>query len=197
MKRWPLVIATCLMIAFLYGCTGTSADQGGSGKTDYQETKKMLIDLLKSDDGKKAIREILTDEKMKKQLLMDQDFVIKTVQDTLTSKEGKAFWQSLIKDPTFAKTLAETMAKQNKKLLKELMKDPEYQDLMMTVMKSPEMEQHYLELMKSKSYRKQVQQLMLDNLKSPVLREKINATLQKVVEEEMKKSGGGQQKQSQ
>ncbi|HEX7064917.1 MAG TPA: spore germination lipoprotein GerD [Bacillales bacterium] len=190
MKRRLILITTCLMIA-LSGCASTNA-QGGS-KMDYQETKKMLIDLLKTDEGKKAIQDIMTSTEMKKQLLMDKDFVKKTIQETLTSKEGKKFWQSLIKDPKFAKTLAETMTKQNEKMLKNLMKDPEYQALMMDILKSPEMERQYLELMKTKTYRQQVQKIIAESFQSPLFKAKIASILKQVVDEELKKGNTGSQ----
>lgn len=185
MKKWAHLVIICLLL-FLAGCTGSAAQQEGR-QMDYQQTKKMMIDLLKSDDGKKAIREIMNDKQMKKETLMNQDFVKKTIQDTLTSKQGKAYWKSMLKDPKFANALAKTMAKENKDTLKVLMKDPQYQDLMMDILKSPEMEKHNLDLMKSKAYRKQTQEIMADSLKSPLFQEKLSSILKQVVDEEMDK----------
>ena len=37
---------------------------------DYEETKKMVVDILKTDDGKKAIQQVMSDEKMKSELIM-------------------------------------------------------------------------------------------------------------------------------
>ena len=33
------------------------------GKIDYEQTKKMVVDILKTDDGKKAIQELMADDK--------------------------------------------------------------------------------------------------------------------------------------
>ena len=96
-----------LGILILVGCSGPP--QGST--PDYQTTKKMVIDMLKSDDGKKAIHEILNEDNFKKQLIMNQDVVKKTITETLTSDKGKKFWESILKDPDFSKTLAKSMQK--------------------------------------------------------------------------------------
>lgn len=189
MKKWLQLIIIGLLL-LTAGCSGSAAQEKG-GQMDYQQTKKMMIDLLKTDDGKKTIRDIMNDKQMKKEMLMNQDFVKKTIRDTLTSKQGKAYWKSLLKDPKFAQAVAKTMAKENKQTLKVLMKDPQYQDLMMDILKSPEMEKHNLELMKSKAYRKQTQKIMADSLNSPLFQEKLSSILKQVVDEELDKEPQG------
>ncbi|KHF28870.1 Spore germination protein GerD precursor [Anoxybacillus sp. BCO1] len=37
----------------------------------------MVVDILKTDEGKKAIQEVMSDEKVKQQLVMDQEVVKK------------------------------------------------------------------------------------------------------------------------
>lgn len=185
MKKWLTRSILCLLL-FAAGCSGSSA-QSQDKQMDYQQTKKMMIDLLKTDDGKKAIRDIMNDKQMKKEMLMNKDFVKKTIQDTLTSKQGKKYWHNLFKDPKFSHTIAKTMTKQHKDMLKTLMKDPKYQDLMMDILKSPEMEKQSLELMKSKAYRKQVQKIMADSLDSPMFQEKLRPILKQVVNKETSK----------
>lgn len=166
---------------------------------DYQETKKMMIDLLKTDDGKKAIQDIMENEDMKKQLLMNQDFVKQTIQQTLASKEGKQYLQKMLKDPKFEKTLAQTMMKDNQKMLKNLMKDPEYQTMMMDILKNPEMQKQYLGLMKSKPYRQQMQKVITETFQNPLFKSNISSMLKQIVDEELKKgtTKGSQQGQSQ
>ncbi|HET7578391.1 MAG TPA: spore germination lipoprotein GerD [Bacillales bacterium] len=194
MKLRVILTACCLALVLLSGCSGSSAQ--GQKKMNYQETKKMMIDLLKTDEGKKAIQDVLSDPKMKSQLLMNQDFVKKTIQQTLTSKQGKKFFEQLLKDPKFAKTVAKAMTAQNKKLLKELMKDPDYQKMMMDILKDPEMQKQYLQLMTSQKYRKQMQKVIMESLQSPLFKAKIASELQKVVSEQMKKGTSGGKSQS-
>lgn len=199
MRKRLIVLAACLLFALLSGCSGQNAQGAGDNKMDYQETKKMMIDLLKTDDGKKAIQDIMENEDMKKQLLMNQDFVKQTIQQTLASKEGKQYLQKMLKDPKFEKTLAQTMMKDNQKMLKNLMKDPEYQTMMMDILKNPEMQKQYLGLMKSKPYRQQMQKVITETFQNPLFKSNISSMLKQIVDEELKKgtTKGSQQGQSQ
>lgn len=185
------VFTHCLLViglgfVILTGCSGQSS-QGST--PDYQATKKMVIDMLKSDDGKKAIQDLFKEDDFKNQLVLNQDAVKKTITDTLTSKQGKAFWESMLKDPDFAKTLATTMQKNNEQILKQLMKDPEYQGMLMNVFKAPKMEQEYLELMQTKPFRAEIQKSILETVSSPLFSSKLTEALSKAVEEQMKKGG--------
>ena len=174
-------------LVFLIGCSGQSS-QGST--PDYQATKKMVIDMLKSDDGKKAIQDILNDSEVKKQLVLNQDFVKKTITDTLTTDQGKKFWTGMLKDPEFSKTLASTMQKNNEQLLKQLMNDPQYQGMLMKVFKAPNMEQEYLDLLQTKPFRDQIQKSILEAVGSPIFSSKLTDAITKAVDEQMKKSGG-------
>ena len=66
----------------------------------------MVVDILKTDDGKKAIQDVLSDEKLKQKLIMDQAVVTETIQKTLTSEKGIEFWKKTFEDPKFAETIA-------------------------------------------------------------------------------------------
>ncbi|MFD2707258.1 spore germination lipoprotein GerD [Salibacterium lacus] len=184
LKKITLSLFFFLLLA---GCAQAAEDQGSP---KYEETKKMLVDLLKSDEGKQAISDIMSDEKMREKIVMDQEILKKTVEDTLTAEKGKSFWQEMLKDPKFSKTFADSMQKNNEKMLKSLMKDPEYQQMMMDVMKDPEMEKATLELMKGKEYRQQVMTIMSEAMESPRFKTKITKILDKVAEKQMSKEGG-------
>ncbi|PIB44628.1 spore gernimation protein GerD, partial [Pseudomonas sp. 2588-5] len=104
-------------------------DQGQ--QADYEATKQMVVDVLQTEEGKKAVQEVVQDEEIQEQLIMEQDFIKETIQTTLASEEGQEYWQEVMKDPEFAKTFAESMQEENENLLKGLMKDPEYQSMML------------------------------------------------------------------
>ena len=87
-----------LLTSLFIICSGCSSNNT-SDEMDYEKTKKMIVDILKTDDGKKAIQEILSDESVKSELIMNQDIVTKTIEKTLTSKKGKKFWEKAFKDP--------------------------------------------------------------------------------------------------
>lgn len=174
----------CILVLLLPAC---AAMEEQSSQPDYESTKRMMIDMLKTDEGKKAIQEVINDDEVRQELIMDQAFVKETIQKTLTSEHGKQFWQELMQEPEFAKSFAENIQQENEKLIKNLMKDPEYQDMMMDILQDPEMEKAALDLLKSKEHRQQVMNIMADAFESPYFKARINEILGKVASEQMEK----------
>ncbi|MBN6889712.1 spore germination protein D [Cytobacillus horneckiae] len=181
-----LFILSFIAVLVLSGC-----GQNEAGYMDYDQTKKMLVDILKTDDGKKAVEELLADEKIKQQLVMDQGMVRDTIETTLTSEKGSEFWKKSFDDPKFAESMAKSMKNENEQLLKDLMKDPEYQKMMMEVMKDPEMEKEITNLMKSQEYREHLKTVITETFESPLFKAKLQDILLKAAEEAGKGSGGG------
>lgn len=192
-----LLVVLCLMIFIpLAGCAGK--EQSG-GQMDYEETKKMVVDILKTDDGKKAIKELLSDEEVKQSIVMDQKVVKETVEKTLTSEKGVQFWQKVFEDPKFSEGFAKTLQKEHEKVIKGLMKDPEYQEMMIELLKDPKIEEEMLNVVKSQGFRKHLQTVIVETLESPLFKAKMQETLMKAAEE-MKKGekegkGEGEEKQ--
>lgn len=183
-----------LLFLSVAGCA--PAEGSGNAQPSYESTKKMMVDMLQTEEGKKAVQEVLSDEEVQQELVMEQAFVKETIQQTLTSEQGKQFWQETMKDPEFAKTFAESMQQENERILKSLMKDPEYQTMMMDILKDPEMEKAVLDLLKSQEYRQQVMTVMSEALQSPYFKAQVSEILSTVVEEQLQKedpqAGGGQ-----
>ncbi|WNF36984.1 spore germination lipoprotein GerD [Bacillaceae bacterium IKA-2] len=173
-----------LSVTLTVSCAATE-DQGS--QPDYESTKKMMVDMLKTDEGKKSIQEVLSDEEVKQEIIMEQALVKETIQQVLTSEKGKEFWEELMQDPEFAKVFAESLQEEIEKVMKNLMKDPEYQAMMMDILQDPEMEKSALDLMKSKAYRQQVMLIMADAFESPYFKAQVNDILGKVASEQMKK----------
>ncbi|KSU56936.1 spore gernimation protein GerD [[Bacillus] enclensis] len=185
MKKYSFLF---LLPMLLLAACGGGGDTGSS-KMDYEETKKMVVDILKTDDGKKAIQEVMSDDKMKSELIMDQKVVKDTISKTLTSEKGTEFWKKSFEDPKFAETMAKSMKDGNEKLLKDLMKDPEYQGMMMDLMKDPEFQKELTEALKSKEFREHLQKVILETFESPLFKAKMQDILMKAAEE----AGGGKQ----
>ncbi|KQL56904.1 MULTISPECIES: spore germination lipoprotein GerD [Bacillaceae] len=181
---FAIIISISFLFVTLSGCAQTEAQQN----TDYEGTKKMVIDLLKTDEGKKALHELIAEEDMREEIVMDSAFVKETIQDTLTSDEGKKYWQEVMKDPEFAKAFAESMQGENEKILKSLMKDPDYQQMMMDILKDPQMGEQALELMKSKEYREQIMGIMSEALESPYFAAKMAGLMNEAIEKQSKDS---------
>ncbi|MED4128893.1 MULTISPECIES: spore germination lipoprotein GerD [Shouchella] len=181
---FAVIMSLSFILATLSGCAQTEAQQN----TDYEGTKKMVIDLLKTDEGKKALHELIAQEDMREEIVMDSAFVKQTIQDTLTSDEGKKYWQEVMKDPEFAKAFAESMQAENEKIIKSLMKDPDYQQMMMDILKDPQMGEQALELMKSKEYREQIMGIMSEALESPYFAAKMAGLMNEAIEKQSKDS---------
>ncbi|EIT84015.1 spore germination protein GerD [Fictibacillus macauensis ZFHKF-1] len=189
----------CFLLFTLGGCAEKEAQGNSSPNMDYDATKKMLIDILKTDDGKKAMSDVLTDQSMKKHLLFDQEMIKQTIEKELLSKKGEKFWEESFKDPKFAATYAKSMKKEHEKLMKDLMKDPAYQAEVMKILKSPEIGKKLLEVANSPEYRKEVKKIMMETFQSPLVKAQVAEMLKKAAHEEidqsMKKGGakGGTQ----
>lgn len=186
MNKKFLLLPIALML-ILTACAGGSSQV--ESKLNYEETKKMLVDILHTDDGKKAIHEIMTDEKVKKEFIMDQAAVTDTVQKTLVSKEGADFWRDSLKDPKIAAALAKGMKTENETLLKELMKDPEYRSMMIEVFKEPEMQKEMADALKSKEFRLHLQTVIAEAMQSPLFKAKMQDLLLQAAKESVNKEG--------
>ncbi|WP_043931525.1 spore germination lipoprotein GerD [Bacillus sp. EB01] len=191
-KKLVLLVSGAILI--LSACTG-GGNQAQS-KLDYEETKKMLVDILHTEEGKKAIQEIVTDEKIKQEMIMDQAVVSETIQKTLTSKEGTDFYKKSLENPKIAASMAKGMKTENEKLLKDLMKDPEYRAMMIEIFKEPEMQKEMADALKSKDFRLHLQSVIAESMQSPLFKAEMQKLLLQAAEEATKseknaKSGEG------
>ncbi|MDQ0272623.1 spore germination lipoprotein GerD [Cytobacillus purgationiresistens] len=183
MKRC-LFILPFILVFLLAGCSQTD-----NGNMDYDQTKKMLVDILKTDEGKKAVQDLLADEKIKQQLIMDQGMVTETIETTLTSEKGSEFWRKSFEDPKFAESMAKSMKAENEHLLKDLMKDPDYRKMMIEIMKDPELEKEMTDLFKSQEYREHLQTVITETFESPLFKAKLQDLLLKAAEETKSSQG--------
>ncbi|WHY77790.1 spore germination lipoprotein GerD [Neobacillus sp. WH10] len=186
-----------LPIMILLTSCSSSNDISSTGQIDYDQTKKMVVDILKTDDGKKAIQDVMSDDKMKEKLVMDQQVVADTIQQTLSSDKATEFWKKTFSDPKFAQGVAKNMRSENEKLLKELMNDPEYRGMMIEVFKEPEIQKELTDALKSKEYREHLQKVISETIDSPLFKAKMEELLLKAAEETKGKSSkGGEQSSS-
>ena len=179
---FALLVASCMFI--LFGC---STAETGSGNIDYEETKKMVVDILKTEEGKKALTEVLSNDEFKSQLAIDNAVVTDSIESTLTSDKGKEFWKKSFEDPEFAKTFASSMQEENTKLLKSLINDPEYRGKMLELMHDPELEKELADLLKGNEYRKHLESVISETMESPLYQAKIQEILLKAASEQQKK----------
>ncbi len=162
-----------LPIIFMFLATGCGNSETSSNSEGYEPTKTMILDVLKSEDGKKALREILSDDKMKDLLIMDQKVVKEAVQQTIISDKGKQFWKKAFKDPTFAAAYAKALKDEHQTLLKDLLKDPSYRKLLLEVLQDHEMEKEFEKAFKSTESRKVIKETIIETLQSPLVQSEL------------------------
>jgi spore germination protein D len=192
-KSTSKFITIFFLIFLLAGC---NQEEAGGEKVDYEETKKMVVDILKTDDGKKAIQEVMSDDKMKSQLIMDQAVVSDTIEKTVISEKGKDFWKKTFEDPKFASSYAKSMEEEHKKLLKELMKDPAYRTTLNEILMDKDMQKELSKVVKSNEVREEMKKTMIETFSSPLFQAKIQGILLKAATEQAEgKEGGGEGKE--
>lgn len=191
-NRYLLRLVSIIGVSFVLA--SCSAGQAQPSQPDYRNVKTMVLDIMETEDAKKALSRMLQDEKIKSQMMVDSETVRSTLIKTMASPSNTHLKEAF-KDPKFASTLGKSMKEENRKLLKELMKDPDYQKMMLDIMKDPEFEKNQLQLMKSAAYRHQTMQVMKESLQSPLFQEEMMKIMTKVTEEmikpKTKKKGGG------
>lgn len=179
MKK-ALVLSLLILSVFI--TTSCAGQAEATKELDYEETKKMVVDILKTDEGKQAIQDVMSDEKLRQHLIMDQAVVAETVQTTLTSEKGAEFWKKNFEDPAFAEKMAQSMQKEHEQLLKSLMNDPEYRTKIIEIMKDPELVHDLTTVLKSNEYRDHLKTVITETIESPLYQTKIQELLLKAAE---------------
>ncbi|MBG9792592.1 spore gernimation protein [Paenibacillus dendritiformis] len=195
-----LAMVGAIMMLLLASC---GAEQPAAQSTmDYKELKSMVIDILKSEEGQKAVQSASSGGsgggggmQMQALTMQQQEQIRTAVKDTLVSPEYEKVIEEVMKDPKFAGEFAKAVNKENKELHKSLIKDPTYQQSFGEMLKSPDMTKAYLDMMKTPEYRKQMMTLVKDAMGSPLFKLEVMELLSKVVKEELQPEEKGKKKQ--
>lgn len=189
-KKWPLFAVSILMAVMLTSCGAEPSS--GSQQISYKDMKSMVIDILKTEDAQKALQESTIQSSgasgsyVGMLSVQDQEQVKLAVKEVLVSPDYDKVIHSLMTNPRFAGEFAKAVNDQNKQIHKDLLKDPAYQQDLISVMKNPDMERVILDVLQSTQYRKHVAAIMQENMQSPLVRLQILDLLQKAVQEELK-----------
>ncbi|KAA1182978.1 spore germination lipoprotein GerD [Paenibacillus sp. B2(2019)] len=211
--KWRFIGSVGLALSFVMALTACGSEQSSSssGQGSYKETKTMVLDILKSDEGKKAVEESLSSSSssgssgmsMKMMPLQTTEEIKLAVKNTLTAPEYQKEIEKIMTDPKFAGDFAKAIQSQSKELHLQLIKDPTYQKSVEEIMKSPEMMTMFLNLTKTPDYRKQSMKTMQESMQTPLFRMEVLNLLKKVVQEELepkekkeKGSEGGDKQES-
>ncbi|MDQ0160344.1 spore germination lipoprotein GerD [Alkalibacillus salilacus] len=182
------IIYMVVIVMLLASCNGGSNDEQSS--PDYEKTKKMVTDILKTDDGKKALQEALKDESLKQELVLQSEEVNKAVEAMFSGDKGKKFWSELFNDPSFVQSYVDATRKQDQELLKGLMSDSEYQNKMISLFQNEEARKMILQILKSQDYKSHLEKTIQETLNNPVFKAQMTESLIKAAEE--MESGQGQ-----
>lgn len=162
--RKPLLLLSLCFLLLLIGCGGGEKSQASP---DYKETKTMVLDILKTDEGKKAIQEASKEGEKKKE---DTAQIHSSVEKTLIDPKNQEGFKEMLKDPKVAKAFAKAIEDEHKKLMKDLMKDPAYQQMMIKIMNDPKYQEILLKSMNSTTYQQQTMGVMKEAMQSPMFR---------------------------
>ncbi|MEK3717692.1 spore germination lipoprotein GerD [Paenibacillus sp. FSL R7-0333] len=206
--KWRAIWSGGLALGLIITLTACGGEQSSSssGQGGYKEMKTMVVDILKSDEGKKAVEEALSTPSseegsaasglsMKMMPMQTTEQIRLAVKDTLTAPEYQKEIEKIMTDPQFAGDFAKAINKQSKELHLQLIKDPTYQKSVGEIMKSPEMTKMFLDLTKTPDYRKQSMTIMQEAMQNPLFRMEVLTLLKSVVQDELqpkveKKDGG-------
>lgn len=189
---WSGSLALGLVIS-LTACGGEQSSSSSSGQGGYKEMKTMVVDILKSDEGKKAVEEALSTPgegstsglSMKMMPMQTTEQIRIAVKDTITAPEYQKEIEKIMTDPQFAGEFAKAINTQSKELHLQLIKDPTYQKSVEEIMKSPEMMKMFLDLTKTSDYRKQSMTIMQEAMQNPLFRMEVLDLLKTVVQDEL------------
>lgn len=212
--KWSFIRLTALLLlaSVLTSSCGTQ-QQSEQSSHGYKDVKSMLLDILSSEEGQRAVQEATNrnqNETMRLLSTGEGQQIQMAVKEVLTDPNYTQIIEQTMLEPKFAGDFAKSMQKYSKQLNKDLMKDPEYQQQMLELMNNQQFKTLVMETMKSPEYRQQTIKMMEESLKSPLFRVQLMELFRSVVREEsrpqpppksdQKKSGeeggdGGSQKQ--
>jgi spore germination protein D len=201
------VVPIVLVLLLMTSCGSDGQSSQGQQSQGYKDTKTMVIDVLKTTEGQKAIQEAGKGKQDKTMTLLstgEGQQIQMAVKDILTKDTGSKMLEKTMTDPRFAGQFAQAIQSNNMQLHKDLMKDPEYQKSMLEIMNNPEFETTLTKTMKNTVYRQQMMNVIQESMQSPLFKMQLMALLKKVVEEggvtpkeqkllESAQGGGGKQ----
>jgi len=189
MKRWVSCAAAVAALTVLTSC---GQDQQQTAQVNYNEVKSMVVDILKTEDGQKAIqeasKEVEAADFQQLQILntgQGQQLQL-AVKEVMSDPAYAAALKETMIDPKFAGDFAKAITMENKKIQKDLMKDPEYQQALIDIFQDPQMQAMILQTMKSSEYRQQVITIMKESIETPLFQQDLLKLMERALEEHAK-----------
>lgn len=155
----------------------------------YDEIKKIMIDSIQTEDGKKALRQMLEDPSIRDLIVLEHDQVETAIKDTLLSEEATEFWKKQFEDPKFKESIAKSMKEQQTDIMKDLIKNATFQEDLVKFFGQPDMQKQLETILKSSTLRKQMEEVVMQTIEDPLLQTKWQELIRKSGEG-ASKSGG-------
>ncbi|WP_188207954.1 spore germination lipoprotein GerD [Alkalibacillus aidingensis] len=191
------IIIFMIPVFLLVGCNGGGESQQ-SQSPDYEQTKKMVVDILKTDDGKSALQEVLKEDEMKQHLVLQSDTIGQAIEEAINSEEGKTFWKDLFEDPEFVQSYIDATEDQSIEIMQGLMHDSSYQEQIITIFNNEDMQKMILKILQSQDYKQHLEQTIEETLNNPRFKAQITEALIKAAQEmdpPQEEQGGAEEQQ--
>lgn len=150
----------------------TACTEAKEPTLSYDEIKKIVIDAVQTEEGKKAMRQLLEEPEFRELLVLEHEEVRKATEETLLSKEAEEFWKKTFEDPKFKETMAKSIQKQQQQILKDLMKDATFQEDLTSFFGQPDMQKQLENIIKGAVMRKEMEKIVQETIESPLLEKK-------------------------
>src|SRR5699024_2884824 len=147
---------------------------------------KMVMDIVQTEEGKKAIRDVMRDEEMKKHLVIDADETKQAIEETLSSEQSVDMWKKLFEDPTFIEVFYKSVEDEHKKFMEKLLADPAIQEKVMEILEDPKMTDQFEKLMKSTTYKEHLKKVIEETYETQTFKKRTYDIMKKIVEEKDK-----------
>ena len=148
----------------------------------------MVIDAVQTEDGKKAIRQLLEDPSFRELIILEHDQIETAINTTLLSKEAEDFWKKTYEDPKFKEAMAKSLKEQQTDIMKDLIKNASYQEELVKFFGQADMQKELEKILKGATLRKQMEEVVMETLQDPLLQTQWIEIIKKSGET----SGGGE-----
>ena len=159
----------------LVGCS--SAEKNTT--LTYEEIKKIMIDTVQTEEGKKAFQQLLSDPTFKEQLVIEDKTVKSAIETKLLSKDAEQFWIKMFEDPKFQEAYAKSIEQQHKKILQDMLSDAETQKKLVEFFGQPDMQKQFETILKGSTLRKQMEEVAMETIENPLLQTKWQELIKK------------------
>ena len=192
------ILSLSFVLILLTGCVEPS-----SSGSNYEEMKKVVTDALQTEDGKKALRDILENPSFRELLVLEHTEVQTAIEQTLLSEKASEFWKTALEDPKIKEAFAKSIQKELSTLQKDLLKDAGYQEELTKFFDQPDMQKQLESILKGTTMRKEIEKVVQDTIENPLMQTKWQELIKKSGEsgssggntEEVKKTEGQSQGQ--